>query len=265
MLGLERDGSCPYLRIEPDSDEDGDGVLNGADDCPLVPGHDPHDEDGDGIPDGCDPCPMFADAGADRDCDAIGAACDLDDSIPHVQEFIGFGSSRGLQLTEDVAVAGDALQFRFSGTEAHGQALVTATVPAAATYEFPARLAEIGDSFCRYGLKIYDDSGADYEIFVAMSSGVAALRIRKSGVATPLESAVVGSFVGSADLTLRLEIADTTLTARVTGAQIGATEIATTLGALTDPVKYGISAYCDSGGSASRFDVPYLTRTSLAP
>ena len=61
----------------PAGDRDGDGVADGADDCPDQPDPRQHDEDGDGVGDVCDGCPHVADASqADGDGDHVGDACD---------------------------------------------------------------------------------------------------------------------------------------------------------------------------------------------
>jgi len=49
------DGTCPGPAV-PD-DLDGDGVLNGVDNCPVHSNPGQADADGDGIGDACDPCP----------------------------------------------------------------------------------------------------------------------------------------------------------------------------------------------------------------
>lgn len=60
----------------PPGDADGDGLLDGADNCRLVANADQHDEDGDQIGDVCDPCPHVAGTAADADGDGVGDACD---------------------------------------------------------------------------------------------------------------------------------------------------------------------------------------------
>src|SRR5512139_3752055 len=44
----------------PTNDDDGDGVINAADNCPLVSNADQADGDSDGIGDVCDNCPTTA-------------------------------------------------------------------------------------------------------------------------------------------------------------------------------------------------------------
>ena len=61
-----------------DSDRDGDGVANDADNCPDVENQEQTDGDNDGLGDACDRCPAAADADQrDSDGDGVGDACDL--------------------------------------------------------------------------------------------------------------------------------------------------------------------------------------------
>jgi hypothetical protein len=63
----------------PFNDDDDDGVLNGMDNCPLIPNPEQEDLDGDGVGDVCDNCPTTANANQyDFDQDNIGDACDPD-------------------------------------------------------------------------------------------------------------------------------------------------------------------------------------------
>jgi len=73
------DGSLNRLTILPcDSDADGDGKNDCADNCREEPNADQADKDGDGIGDACDNCPEEANPGqADGDGDGKGDACDL--------------------------------------------------------------------------------------------------------------------------------------------------------------------------------------------
>ena len=83
-----------------DTDTDGDGIFDEADNCPLV--SNPYqtdtdsdakgdacdtDDDGDGILDGSDNCPLISNAGqTDTDSDATGDACDTDDDDDGVSD-----------------------------------------------------------------------------------------------------------------------------------------------------------------------------------
>ncbi|MEZ4363566.1 MAG: thrombospondin type 3 repeat-containing protein [Kofleriaceae bacterium] len=59
------------------ADLDGDGLLNGADNCPRVANPKQHDEDHDTVGDVCDNCPHVANANqANADGDGVGDACD---------------------------------------------------------------------------------------------------------------------------------------------------------------------------------------------
>ncbi len=263
VLGLNRDTTCPYLDFEPDRDDDGDGVLNGADACPLLADQDPHDEDSDGIPDGCDPCPMLADAGADRDCDSIGAACDSDDTVPHVREFFGFGTARGIELTADAAVTDDVLRFTFPGADGYGRAMAVGPVPAPAIYEIHTTVKALGVEYCRIGFLINDPTPPVWQVVVTVYEGAAKLSMN-NGAEAPI-STEIGTLDVGAELSLRLSIVDSTLTARVTGVAIEPAEVTTTDASLVDLLGYGVAAYCDPASATSQFDVPYLTRTAVAP
>ncbi len=265
VLGLARDTSCPYTALEPGDDADGDRVINSADACPLVPEQEAHDEDGDVLPDACDLCPNVGEAGVDRDCDGIGAACDLDDSVPHVREFFGFGSLRGIQLENTVTLAGDAVQFRFVGPSAYGAAMVLEPVAAAGSYEIHSTLTAIGNEYCQHGLVIDDAAPEAYQIVVFVHRGIANLAIRIRGSTDALVFKEAGQVAAGAELVLRLDIVGTTLTARLTGGGLGFTEITTTLPTLSDLVEYGASAYCDAATVATGIDVTSMTRTVLAP
>lgn len=78
-LGPASEALGPLRFLAPGGDEDGDGVLNSRDACPLVPDPDRLDTDGDGVGDACDRCPFAADPEqADVDGDGVGDACDPD-------------------------------------------------------------------------------------------------------------------------------------------------------------------------------------------
>lgn len=61
------------------ADYDGDGIVDGADNCPESSNADQLDTDGDGMGDACDSCPGAQNMGMDWDYDGIDSACDLDE------------------------------------------------------------------------------------------------------------------------------------------------------------------------------------------
>lgn len=66
----------PDASLPPLLDDDGDGVLNGVDNCPKVANPDQRDHDADTKGDVCDHCPHLAVTDTDSDGDGIGDACD---------------------------------------------------------------------------------------------------------------------------------------------------------------------------------------------
>ena len=71
-------GECTIRILARAADEDGDGVINAEDNCPLVANSDQADADGDGIGDACDddpaasqPVPEICDNGIDDDGDGL--------------------------------------------------------------------------------------------------------------------------------------------------------------------------------------------------
>ena len=66
----------PDASLPPAQDDDGDGVLNGVDNCPTAVNADQRDHDADGKGDVCDHCPHLPVADTDTDGDGIGDACD---------------------------------------------------------------------------------------------------------------------------------------------------------------------------------------------
>ena len=57
-------------------DTDGDGIFDGADNCPLTPNPSQDDADGDGAGDACDNCPLPNPDQRDDDGNGVGDACD---------------------------------------------------------------------------------------------------------------------------------------------------------------------------------------------
>jgi hypothetical protein len=78
--------------LGPPGDRDGDGVLDGTDNCPDNPNPDQRDHDHDAIGDVCDLCPHIADSGTtDTDGDHIGDVCDPRPDLPDTRLlFVGF-------------------------------------------------------------------------------------------------------------------------------------------------------------------------------
>ena len=66
--------------VNPEDDEDNDGVVNENDNCVFVANPGQEDEDGDNVGDACDNCPDLANPDQDdRDTDNIGDFCDDSD------------------------------------------------------------------------------------------------------------------------------------------------------------------------------------------
>jgi Thrombospondin type 3 repeat len=59
QLGSPGVGRIDAIAVNPNPDVDGDGVLNGNDNCPFVANANQNDIDGDGIGDPCDKCPTI--------------------------------------------------------------------------------------------------------------------------------------------------------------------------------------------------------------
>ena len=71
------DNSCVADPITVSADADGDGVVDGEDNCPATANEDQADSDVDGVGDACDNCPDDANpAQADENGDGVGDACE---------------------------------------------------------------------------------------------------------------------------------------------------------------------------------------------
>jgi hypothetical protein len=96
-IGGDDDGPPADAAIDvvDDLDDDDDGVLDTADNCPAVANTDQHNEDDDDKGDACDPCPMLASMDADGDGDGIGEACDPHPGVAgdKLVQFDGFGAA----------------------------------------------------------------------------------------------------------------------------------------------------------------------------
>ncbi|MCB9528312.1 MAG: hypothetical protein H6701_07965 [Myxococcales bacterium] len=87
-------------------DRDGDGVVDGCDDCAGRP--DGGDRDGDGVADGCDRCPDDADPEQrDRDGDGVGDACDVCVLVADPEQRDGDGDGIGDACCGDEDPDGD--------------------------------------------------------------------------------------------------------------------------------------------------------------
>lgn len=78
VADVDADGTpnaCDPCPMDPDDDQDNDGICGDVDACPN--GDDRIDDDGDGVANACDPCP--ADAPDDSDGDGV---CDSEDGCP---------------------------------------------------------------------------------------------------------------------------------------------------------------------------------------
>jgi hypothetical protein len=136
-------------------DLDGDGILNGVDNCPTVANLDQHDEDGDGLGDACDPCPLLAGVDVDTDHDGVGDACDphptQNDCLLLLETFRLVVYQEGwTYYNTSVAAATTTLAgrdyLRLDGTGMGAQAMLLAQLtpaPVTPTVEMVARLVAI--------------------------------------------------------------------------------------------------------------------------
>ncbi len=93
------------------SDLDGDGVLDSADNCVVVPNPGQEDLlDSDGVGDACDNCQMIANANQrDTNADGFGNVCDADfngDGVVNLSDFSAFRASFG-KAEHDADINGD--------------------------------------------------------------------------------------------------------------------------------------------------------------
>ncbi|WP_428995706.1 right-handed parallel beta-helix repeat-containing protein [Lamprobacter modestohalophilus] len=91
------------LLYDPDSDDaDGDGILDGADNCPFLFNSNQSDQDGDGLGDVCDNCPTVSNADqADTDGDGIGDVCDNCPNTANSDQTDTDGDGRGDACEDD--------------------------------------------------------------------------------------------------------------------------------------------------------------------
>lgn len=261
--GIDAVSACRYATVaadEPGKDEDGDGTINSLDPCPTVPGVTDHDEDADGIPDACDLCPTIVAAGDDADCDMVGAACDPDDSITHVQTIYGFGDAIGLSVYE-VTVADD----RVTGpTDPSGGDISTmAAVKPAGRYEISGHVRQIDASYRSIGIDFEDtEMGGHYELELGLDDVYWGVLITKDNAT--LTDPVTGlakhdhGAPGLTELAYRIVVDydGTRLTVTLSGDLTDTVSVAATLGS----IRYGAGLYHDV--PRSDLEVDWLRRVA---
>jgi hypothetical protein len=98
LAGFDLDAVAGVHSVETAGlpDTDGDGIVDAADGCPLVPDPAQIDSDHDGIGDACDTCPGLASPNRlDRDGDGVGDACDNCPSTPNPDQADSNGDGIG--------------------------------------------------------------------------------------------------------------------------------------------------------------------------
>lgn len=96
-------GGADPVCIDSNGDVDGDGLINKSDFCNQKPGGQ-FDEDGDGLGDDCDPCPIARPpAKAEADGDGVDSPCDPDPTLPgnKIILFEGFNGALPASWTKE--------------------------------------------------------------------------------------------------------------------------------------------------------------------
>jgi hypothetical protein len=103
---------CPDVFDPDQTDTDGDGIGDACDVCAGVPDPDQYDEDGDGVGDACDVCVSVPDPDQyDEDGDGIGDACDLCPGRADPLQEDSDGDGVGNACDPNQSIAGDRLLF----------------------------------------------------------------------------------------------------------------------------------------------------------
>jgi hypothetical protein len=257
---------CAYANLAPDDDEDRDGVLNADDLCPTVPSHGPHDEDGDGAPDECDPCPELVSAGADAECDAVGAACDPDEAIAHKQFFYGFETVLGLRLSAEGKIAGDAFHFT-QGAQNYGQVRVIQPNAVNGVYELQAMIFGIDASYSDISVFLRDvAANIDYQLKATINNHVVGLEVFQLPGTSLGQMGNLGSVAATANLRLRVSIIDATVLVELLGDARGSLSVTIpNLPAAPDSITWGIGGYRDPAASTATFRIEFPFMRRIAP
>jgi hypothetical protein len=125
-------GAGAPVCIDENGDIDGDGLPNKSDFCNQQAGG-AFDEDGDGLGDECDPCPISPPPKiAETDGDGVDSPCDPDPTLPgnKITLFEGFNSTLPAAWRKEggtwEARGGEAV---FTSTDPNAIAILTATLP----------------------------------------------------------------------------------------------------------------------------------------
>jgi hypothetical protein len=244
---------CDYEGLDPARDDDGDGVLNGVDACPTVPSASPADEDGDQVPDACDLCPQFVMAGADGDCDGIGAACDPDDTLPHDRTFYGFADATGISLYQASVVDG-AINFSYATNTFHSVRTLANHLPEG-MFEATFVIRNNDTDFGEWSIVLLDGPNTSVLRFEIEFDADKWSLVVVDGM-TDMAQVDIGSRPADVQFRLRGFIEGGTVRAELTGD--GAATTMVTLPAVTKPVTMGLWSYRDSVSPTMTIDVPYL-------
>ncbi len=184
--------------LDPLADEDGDGVLNGVDNCVTVENAEQGDEDGDLVGDRCDPCPIVA-GGDDTDADGVGDACDPRPESPGDRIVVFEGFVTGLvstwQTNGEISVGRGTARF-----EAGAGETISLSRPAPDTQALEVRALVVLDNLQAVGMDLgsvslverfsaFADTGYACQLSALRTGTQAQLRIFDLGTAAVLDTA----------------------------------------------------------------------------